>query len=179
MFVVAGTGHRPAKIVVGQLNAYDNRVFRGLVDFAITQLEALAPDFMISGMALGWDQAIAQACVETGIPFIAAVPHKGQESQWPEKAQRQYHHLLGQATQKRVVSDGYYSPAKLHIRNQFMVDNATRVLALWDGSEGGTSSCVRYAESVKVPVTNCWPAWMLYSGARAHTPTEDACRPAN
>ena len=33
-------------------------------------------------------------------------------------------------------------------RNEYMVDLADRVIAVWDGSKGGTANCVKYAEKV-------------------------------
>lgn len=33
-------------------------------------------------------------------------------------------------------------------RNEYMVDLADRVIAVWDGSKGGTATCVKYAEKV-------------------------------
>ena len=31
-------------------------------------------------------------------------------------------------------------------RNEYMVDLTDKVIAVWDGSKGGTGNCVRYAE---------------------------------
>lgn len=33
-------------------------------------------------------------------------------------------------------------------RNEYMVDLADRVIAVWDGSKGGTANCIKYAEKV-------------------------------
>lgn len=38
-------------------------------------------------------------------------------------------------------------------RNQWMVDRADAVLAVWDGSPGGTANCVNYARKVGKPIT--------------------------
>lgn len=40
------------------------------------------------------------------------------------------------------------------LRNQYMVDSAGLVIACWDGSNGGTRNCIRYAEKVGVPWIN-------------------------
>jgi uncharacterized phage-like protein YoqJ len=152
--VLAVTGHRPSK-----LGGYGESAYTKLVLFARKVLDQLEPIRVITGMALGWDQAIAQACVDLKIPFSAAVPFNGQELTWPRAAQDRYHRLLGQAQEVVIVSDGDYAPEKMQVRNQWMVDNCDVLLALYDGSSGGTANCVRYAEGKSVPVINIWSSW--------------------
>jgi hypothetical protein len=48
-----------------------------------------------------------------------------------------------------------------------MVDHATLIAALWDGSSGGTASCVRYFEEVGKPCVNLWPRWQAFTEARS------------
>jgi len=109
-------------------------------------------------MALGWDQALAQAAVDMKIPFDAAVPFVGQESRWPAESAKRYRSLLSQARNVTVVCDGGYAAWKLQRRNIWMVDHCDAVLALWNGSDGGTANCVRYADG-KRPVINVWNEW--------------------
>ena len=149
--IVAGTGHRPNK-----LGGYTRDVRTRLLNTAIKSLEHLQPTKLISGMALGWDQALARACVELNIPFIAAVPFAGQETVWPAASQREYHELCEAASDLIIVSPGGYSAAKMQIRNEWMVDHCDRVLALWDGSSGGTRNCIGYAKTVNKPISNAW-----------------------
>lgn len=162
--ILAATGHRPDRILARGKNAYDEVVARALVDFALVCLERERPIAVLSGMAQGWDQAVAQACVECGIPFVAAVPFEGQDAKWPEKARRTYRWLLGQAAAVEVCSPGGYAPHKMHVRNQYMVDEAESVLALWNGNaDGGTASAVRYAEQQGKPVVNVWAEWTRFA----------------
>ena len=149
--IVAGTGHRPNK-----LGGYTRGARTRLFTTAIKSLEHLQPTKLISGMALGWDQALARACVELNIPFIAAVPFAGQETVWPAASQREYRELCDAASDFIIVSPGGYSAAKMQIRNEWMVDHCDRVLALWDGSPGGTRNCVDYAKTVNKPISNAW-----------------------
>lgn len=44
---------------------------------------------------------------------------------------------------------GEYHISKMHNRNQFMVNQSKFVIAVWDGSSGGTSNCVNYAKKKK------------------------------
>ncbi len=143
--IVAFTGHRPQK-----LGGYGPSTMQTMVRVAVrTLLVEKGATAAISGMALGVDQWAAEVCVELGIPFTAAVPFVGQESQWPEESQRHYQLLLQRAYNVVVVSPGPYHPWKLQRRNEWMVDNCDVLLAFWDGSPGGTANCVRYAEEVR------------------------------
>ena len=152
--IVAGTGHRPPK-----LGGYSREVNDALVTFGILQLGRLDPSLVISGMALGWDQALAQAAIDMGIPFHAYVPFIGQESKWPMTSQQQYTGLISRAENVLVVSTGAYSVWKMHKRNERMVDASDTLLALWDGSTGGTGACVRYAIDKAASVVNVWAEW--------------------
>lgn len=153
--VHAFTGHRPDK-----LGGYDLRPRVILGQFACKWLREQKPDLVISGMALGWDQAVAIAATIVGIPFIAAVPHVGQESPWRPEQQAKYRSLLRKARKVVVVSEGGYSARKMHIRNQWMVNNCTRLVALWNGDlVGGTAGCVRYAADVGRDTVNLWNEW--------------------
>lgn len=153
--IFAATGHRPNK-----LGGYSPAAMLKLTEFAFQYLTLIdQPDKIVSGMAIGWDQAVAHAAVLCGVPFIAAVPFAGQELTWPTLAQEQYRRLLDRADEVVIVTPGSYSPAKMHARNEWMVDHADKVIALWNGTEGGTASCVAYAEGVRRPVENLWSMW--------------------
>lgn len=107
----------------------------------------LKPDKIISGMALGTDQWAAEAAMELGIPFIAAVPCDGQDSMWPDESKRKYQVILDSAAEVVVVSPGPYAPAKMHERDRWMVDHSDMLLGVWSGvRKGGTFGTIRYAE---------------------------------
>lgn len=145
-FVVAATGHRPEKIGGYDFDAPKRVWIRARMREALLVLE---PQYGISGMALGIDQDFAFCCVELGIPFVAAVPFIGQESTWPRESREYYHELLSHAYCRYVVTGGGYSAYKMEVRNQWMVDNCDVLLAIWDGTSGGTGNCCEYAELVK------------------------------
>ena len=75
---------------------------------------------------------------------------------WPESSQVAYNRLLSKASAVHILYPGGFAVEKMHGRNKWMVDQATHLLALWDGSSSGTGNCVRYAESRGVPVIHCW-----------------------
>lgn len=115
------------------------------------KLIELAPEKAVSGMALGIDQDFVSVCIDLRISFIAAVPFLGQESQWPAESQRLYFALLDRAEKVEYVCEPGYAPWKMQKRNEWMVDwigEDGRLLAIWDGSQGGTGNCVRYADQL-------------------------------
>jgi hypothetical protein len=62
------------------------------------------------------------------------------------------------------VYDGGYSPDKLQGRNEWIVDNVNLMLALWDGSKGGTYNCIQYCNKKNIPWVNLWDSWHENSG---------------
>lgn len=147
--IIAVTGHRPNK-----LGGYREDAFRTLVALATNMFQAQKPSRVITGMALGWDQAVAQACIDCGIPFTAAVPFSGQEQRWPAASQERYRTLLAAADNIVVVSEGNYAAWKMQKRNEWMIDQADLVIACWDGSAGGTANAVNYARRKGVRIEN-------------------------
>lgn len=143
--IISMTGHRPDK-----LGGYytPNVVQLAVVDGLKKVFSDLKPSCVITGMALGVDQWAAEICAANGIPFIAAIPFHGQEGKWPEHAQKRYHALLAKAHKAWIISPGPYDPVKMHIRNHWMVDACNLLVAVYDGSPGGTGKCVAYAEKV-------------------------------
>jgi uncharacterized phage-like protein YoqJ len=152
MTIVAATGHRPDK-----LGGYDPKLSVMRTEFAMDWLDIRQIDRGITGMALGWDQDFALACYELGIPYTAAVPFDGQESRWPDKSKRVYRWLMNRAAEIIVVSPGGYSAGKMLLRNEWMVAECNELLAMYDGSTGGTYHCVKYAREWGREVHNLYP----------------------
>jgi uncharacterized phage-like protein YoqJ len=151
-FVCAGTGHRPSK-----LGGYGQEVFKGLVGLALSAIHSRGYTRIISGMALGWDQALAAAAIQLKIPFIAAVPCHNYHVKWPNSSVSQYQSLLKQCSEVVIVTHAPYQPHYLQLRNQWMVDRADEILALFDGEkQGGTWNCIRYAMEKGKPIHNLW-----------------------
>lgn len=151
--VLGITGHRPDK-----LGGYGPSALQAAVKVALMhELVRLRPTSIIAGMALGVDQWAAEIAHQLKIPFIAAVPCAGQDRLWPETSRAWYRHLLLLAAETVIVSPGEYSVRAMHARNRWIVDHSTALLAVWDGSVGGTSACVALAEHKKMPITRIDP----------------------
>jgi len=175
------TGHRPDK-----LGGYSLETMRRLSEFAQVvlpiALSGLGPGvysywneegrrapLVLSGMAQGWDQAVAAACCHLDLPWEAAVPFDGQEARWPHDAQRAYRTLLKRANhvwrvEPREPTCYEDSVELLHRRNKWMLDRAhnfpgSGVLALWNGTPGGTKHTWRESEKGSFVRMNAWPLW--------------------
>lgn len=144
--IVAFTGHRPDKLGGYKL---PNKTYIHVCQQIEKNLLELKPEKIISGMALGVDQWAASIAIKLKIPFVAAIPFEGQETAWPLQSQHIFHSLLKYAAEKVIVCEGGYSAHKMQIRNEFMVDRCDKLIAVWDGTPGGTGNCVNYARNIK------------------------------
>ena len=143
--IIGCTGHRPDKLGGYKL---PNPTYIHVCQEIEKALKEFKPDKCISGMCIGVDQWFANICVKLGISFIAAVPFVKQEVMWPEKSRIIYQKLLAKANEVVIVSEGEYSAAKMQIRNEWMVDRCDLLLAIWNGTKGGTANCIDYAKKI-------------------------------
>lgn len=137
------TGHRPEKI--------DDPAF---VQASILYVlkEQLHPIKLIQGMAAGVDLWSAELALDHRIPLISARPWAGHKPRVVDRAI--YNRALNEAHQVVNVSDREDYPGAwiYQKRNEWMVDNADVLLAVWDGSAGGTGNTVNYAIKQKVDI---------------------------
>lgn len=144
---LAVTGHRPHKLN----NEYS---YSGpCSDYLRTELKLILvehkPSLGITGMALGADTLFALACLELEIPLLAAIPFEGQEKNWPTSSKKLYNEILSnKLVTQHLVTNGSYSQAAFQTRNEYMVDLCDKLVAIHDGTKGGTYNTVRYAQSV-------------------------------
>lgn len=115
----------------------------------------------ISGFALGIDLMAAQLvqslkCDLPGISLTAAIPFEGQAERYNIYDKRIYRRLLELADKVIVLSDYYYLRCFLD-RDKFMVENASYLIAYYDGREkGGTYYTVKKARARGIPIINVY-----------------------
>ena len=149
------TGHRPHKL--GGYNEYTNLCWPIQAKME-TFFSWKAPEQIISGMALGADQWAVNVALKMGIKVTALIPCQGQDRLWPSFAQTQYRTLLRRVEvaggEVRYVSDKPYDKWCMNNRNHEIVDTSSEMLAVWDGTKGGTGNCVELAlhDGLKVTV---------------------------
>jgi len=104
-------------------------------------------------MALGIDTLFAKIAIRLNWPFIAAIPCIGQEKIWPNKSKDIYREILANPLCTRyLVSETGYNNIVMQKRNKWMVDNCDLLIAIWDGTSGGTANCVKYAQSIGIDI---------------------------
>lgn len=153
--IISVTGHRPNKLF-----GYDmkNPNYTAMKNYFKEILVNKKCTKAVTGMALGVDQVYAEAVTELKkdgykIELIAAIPCQNHPSKWPKQSQEYYADLLKQADKITLVSDCPYAPYLMQIRNEYMVNISNEVIAIWDGTSGGTGNCVKYAKSINRPIT--------------------------
>ena len=150
MHRVCFTGHRPEK-----LTRTEKDIVRDL-EKEIRQAIADGLSVFITGMARGvdiWAAQIVLSLRNSGydIKLICACPYDGFESGWSKDWQKQYKEILAAADFVKYVSEGY-SRSCFQIRNEWMVNHAARVIAVFNGEKSGTKNTIDYAAKVDVPV---------------------------
>ena len=112
----------------------------------------------ISGMARGVDIWAAEIVLRLrnegqNVKLICASPYDGFERGWSAEWQRRYNVVLAAADLVRFICPGY-SRACFQIRNEWMVDHSSLVIAVFNGQPGGTKNTIDYANRKSVPCRN-------------------------
>lgn len=136
---VSFTGHRT---YVGEADA--------ALAAALVELYAEGFRVFVSGMALGFDLAAAEAVLALrdscpDVQLVCAVPFEGQERRYPTAEQERYRRVRAQADRSDIVCEAY-SPDCYARRNDLLVECAAVLVAWYDGSAGGTRYTVRRAK---------------------------------
>lgn len=103
----------------------------------------------ISGMARGVDVLAAEIVLklrnsDANIKLICACPFVGFERSWGESWQERCRAIMSTADLVRYISTSY-SRSCYHLRNEWMVDHSSRLIAVYDGKPSGTGNTVKYA----------------------------------
>ena len=145
MPTVCFTGHRPPKI-----NEDNEKAISLALESCIEKLISRGYTDFISGMALGADILAAEQVIKAKekypcVTLECAVPYPGQRDRRSESDRKKYVYLEFMADKTTLVSDRY-TRFCMQKRNQYMVDNADIVVAVYDGkSKGGTANTLAYA----------------------------------
>lgn len=156
----AFTGHRP-----GKLNGYnpnDNKeLLWRLHDQIVKHIEA-GTDTFVSGMALGIDQWAARIVLRLKkrfphIKLVAAVPCADHQMKWGKESQEEWQYIIDRADKVYYVSEEPYTAHCMQDRNEWMTNHSNNIIAVWDGTPGGTSNCVASAKKSLRPITQLNP----------------------
>lgn len=137
------TGHRPEK-----LTQTEEEVKTWLTDKVREAIRNGYTTFF-SGMARGVDLWAAECVLsvkeaDSRVRLICASPYNGFDSRWSKRWRNLYTDILNEADETVFVSP-QYSPRCFQKRNEWMVDHSSRVIAIFNGTSGGTKNTVDYA----------------------------------
>ena len=140
------TGHRPEK-----LGADPEIVKEWLMEEIGKSVQEGYTDF-ITGMAKGVDLWAAEEVLRlknigAHLRLIAAVPFKYQERDWEPKWQEKYKRVLDDADEIHYISNRP-GRAAFFERNEWMVDRASKLIAVYTGKPGGTKQTIEYAKKL-------------------------------
>lgn len=144
------TGHRPEKLPWG----YDESgpacaALKRRLAQALEELYARGFRHFIGGMAQGCDLYFAEAALalraaRPDVVLEAAVPCPTQSRSWPQEDQARYRSILERCDLETVVQQHYTQGCMLR-RDRYMVDRSALLLAVYNGSGGGTRYTINYA----------------------------------
>ena len=78
------------------------------------------------------------------LKLIAAVPFPGFSDGWDDEWKAKYGKLLSAADLVQTIA-AEYSEEAYQLRNQWMVDHSSKVIAVYDWKPGGTRNTINYA----------------------------------
>ena len=139
-----------------------------LVYLAAAALKNYRVSHLVTSLAPGWEQALAKAAIELGIPFSIAIPYPGRDLEWEREPRVLYLDLLARAADVIRVCDEY-SEAGIMKGHVWRIDRSRLVLALWEFDfQGEIFLALQYALRVGREVANLWNDWQhLYSLRRS------------
>lgn len=149
---VCFTGHRPQTLkFLWNEECEMCKNLKMQIKNTITELiEKENATHFISGMALGVDMICAEIVLELKktypqITLECAIPCETQAAKWTEKYRDRYFNTII-ASDKETLLQTHYTADCMMKRNKYMVDKSDIVVAVWNGSKGGTANTVNYAK---------------------------------
>lgn len=144
---VAFTGHR----------RYDHS-FDDALRESIAALYADGYRIFLSGMAIGFDMAAAEAVLEFGeqhsdVELHCIIPFEGQELRFGKEQQERFRHICSRAT-RTIALEPAYKPWAYTQRNDYLARHAAALICYYTGESGGTQYTVRQAAKLGLKIIN-------------------------
>ena len=161
--ICAFTGHRPEHLPWGRDEDDPRcRALKILLRRTVQQVYDRGFRTFLCGMARGCDQYFAEAvlaCRAAGTApeaiLTAMVPCPSQKDGWPAGEQARYDALLAACSAVEVL-EPVYTPGCMLRRNHAMVQRASLLISVFDGTPGGTASTLRFAAKQGIEIRPLW-----------------------
>lgn len=154
------SGHRPKKLSFGENEGHPDCVaLKRVLKKEIRRLVDCGVDTFYCGMSRGVDIWCAEAVLELNdelpdarLRLVAVIPFKGQADGWGARDKARYARILYRADETVVLQEQYYNGCLL-ARNRYMVGNSAQLVAVYNGSPGGTRYTIEYARANGLGIT--------------------------
>ena len=163
-------GHRPEGILLSESTTKD------WLRYQIQQAIAAGYATFITGMGMGVDIWAAQIVLEmkadnSSLHLIAVEPYPSFSAKWSEEWRDAYQEVIAKADLVKRISP-HYAPDAINQRLYWIVDHASRLIAIYNGTRGYTGSFVDYARTQSLET-------ILYPFPRMNTGTSPRPYPLN
>ena len=167
---LAFTGHRPNKYpCLGETASAGYRRIRARLELLTRQAIEEGFTHFVCGGALGVDTMAALLVLDLRrenprLTLEIVVPCEEQPKLWPESNRKLYGQILASADVVTWISTEY-TPFCMRERNCYMVDVSSRLIAVHDGSRGGTFMTLELALEKGMDIITLNPKALLLTEA--------------
>lgn len=154
---VCFSGHRPEKLPDnGQRNSVSMQVIRSLIYQEIIKSIDDGYTCFITGLARGIDLIAGELVLNIkrknpSISLVAVIPYPEQQDTVHGFDKFVYGCILEEANEVIQLSERYYTGC-LSKRNQFMINNSSKLIAAVDDYKSGTGQTIRLAQKKGIEV---------------------------
>lgn len=143
------TGHRIQKVNF-EYNESDPTFVKLRQDTKKEIINAIENGYtnFISGMAIGFDMLAAEIVLELkkhyDITLSLALPCPNQDKYFRQEQKIKFREIVEKADAAQVISKEYFNGC-MQVRDRYMVDNSSLLIAHYNYISGGTKTTVEYA----------------------------------
>ncbi len=133
---------------------------RSILSEIIAQCYAEGKRVFLSGGAVGFDLIAAEEVIRFrashhNVQLIFIVPFEGQEAKYSEREKEHYIDLISQSNQVVTISTEYNISA-YHLRNDYLIEHSSQLIAYNNRKGRGTASTVKRAAKRGVEIINIY-----------------------
>jgi len=153
------TGYRPNKFPFPfKKESLEYVSFENKLVNIVFSLSGEGVDIFYSGAAIGFDIVAAETVLLLkkhfqNVKLICVVPFRSQAEKWPIEWKKRYENILREADEVVLISEEYRRDCYRQ-RNEYMVDNSSKVVTFYDGRSGGTCNTLVYAKKKGLSIIN-------------------------
>ena len=131
------------------------------LEIAIRELYSDGYRNFLCGMAIGFDIEAAEMTLSLskelhGLRVVAVVPFEGMQNRFPTEWRQRYNTIIAAADDVVTLAPKYSSEVYA-VRNNYLTDHSTAVIAYFTGEKGGTAYTINRALKSLLQIINLYP----------------------